>query len=179
MTKHHFLPCCCRLHASASSVPLPLPTPMHKLARDRWWCQGIITCTVAVINTRYKRLHCCCRRHCHCAGKCGTGNDAAASLPALSLSLTCMSIHTAAALAIAQASKGQVMMPRHHHWRCLCCQPTWRCHCHHRCCYTSVRAATVAAITIAEWGTGDGAEASLPALPLRLLSPLIGWARVM
>jgi hypothetical protein len=52
-------------------------------------------------------------------GEQGTGDDAAASLPALLLLLTRMSIRAAAAaaVAIAQASEGQVIMPRHHHPR--------------------------------------------------------------
>ncbi len=48
-----------------------------------------------------------------------------------------MSIYAAAAaaFAITQASKGQVMMPRHHHPRCIChghcpiCPPLSRCQC--------------------------------------------------
>ena len=55
-------------------------------------------------------------------------DDDKASLSALSLSLllSCTIIirATAATIANSQASKGQVMIPRHHHLRYHCCQCT-------------------------------------------------------
>ena len=53
-------------------------------------------------------------------------DDDKAPLSALLLSLSCTSIicATAATIANAQASEGQVMIPRHHHLRYHCCQCT-------------------------------------------------------
>ena len=50
--------------------------------------------------------------------------QASVESPTLLPSLMCASVRVAAAaaVAIAQASKGQVMMPGHHHPCCLCCQ---------------------------------------------------------
>ena len=66
-------------------------------------------------------VHCCCC-HCHRAGKQGTGDDAEASLPALSPSSLRYVVRSAAVVAIAWASEGQVMMPRHHNPPCHRCQ---------------------------------------------------------
>jgi hypothetical protein len=68
------------------------------------------------------RCHCCHHRCCYCLGKIGTGDDAAASLPALSplLMPTSVRIATVAAIAITRASKGQGMVPRHHCLPCHC-----------------------------------------------------------
>ena len=76
-----------------------------------------------------QRLCCRCHNRCHCTGKRGTGDDAVASLPTLSPLLMHMSVHTAAAdaVAIAQASMGQSPA--------LSLLSTWRCRCHHQCRY--------------------------------------------
>jgi hypothetical protein len=56
----------------------------------------------------------------------GVADDDKAPLSALSLSTSCISIIGAAAAAVAnaQASEGQVMMPRHHPLHCCCYQRT-------------------------------------------------------
>ena len=67
------------------------------------------------------------RRRCrHGASKQGTGDDAEASLSALSPLLTrtsvCATAATTIAIAIARASEVQVIMPRHHPLPCCCRQ---------------------------------------------------------
>ncbi len=87
----------------------------------------------------------CCRCNCHRAGERGIGNDAEASMPTLlPLSLRYVVCSTAV-LAIARASKGLVMMPKHPHCRCR-----RHCHCHRT----------------SKQGTGDDAKVSSPALLL-------------
>ena len=61
--------------------------------------------------------------HCHHAGEQGTGDDAKVSSPALLPLLACTRVRATAATTITRASKGKVMMPRHHHPPC----------CRHRC----------------------------------------------
>jgi hypothetical protein len=67
-----------------------------------------LLCTVIILRSITVVIAHCHRR---CAGEQETGDDAKALLSAL-LPLT--SVRTAAAAAIAWASKGQVMMLRHH-----------------------------------------------------------------
>ncbi len=106
-----------------------------------------------------------CRFHRHRAGERGTDNDAEASLPALSPSSLRYVVCSAADVAIARASEGQVMMPRHHRPTCHRCRraraSVRRCH-HHRHCHRA-----------GERGTGDDAKASSPALSLSLTRTIL------
>ena len=111
------------VEAKASLSALLLP-PAHMSVRH-WHChcyrtgeQGTGDAVAIVIVLRWLlRRH---RRN--CTGKRGTVDDAEASLPALSplLMRTCVCAAAATAIAIAWASEGQVMMPRHHRLPCCC-----------------------------------------------------------
>ena len=90
--------------------------------------QGTSDDAKASLSTLLLPLTCtsvrCCRCHCHRVGKQGTGDDAEASSSALSPSSLRYVVCSAAIIAIARASKGQVMMPRHHRLPCRCRQRT-------------------------------------------------------
>ena len=84
-----------------------------------------------VMMPRHHCLPCCCRQrarvhrcrcHRHRAGERGTGDDAEASLSALSPSSLCYVVCSAAVVAMGRANEGQVMMLRHHHPPCHRCQ---------------------------------------------------------